>query len=197
MDRLDEVLAVALPLLRRVDELLGSEGAPPEHALWDQLRRVRLLPGDAVRAVAALRPDAFDDAVPALRADARACAEVASGLPPPGDDWSGEAADAYTDLRTRVASHLSGDEESLDERLEASADLAQALIDWMAQARAAVATALAEVLASSEALSLTTSSDPPAAAEVATHVLRVVADAYAEADDLLEGSANLEVAIPM
>jgi hypothetical protein len=155
---------------------------------------VRLLPGDAARAVASLRPAEFDDAVSLLRADARACAEVAEGLPPPGE-WDGEAAEAYADLRGQVADRLSGDGESLDERLEASADLAQALVDWMARARADLAYALAGVLTSTDAL--TVGDDPGAAAGVAAAVLRTIAESYVEADDLLQGSAEIAEAIAM
>jgi hypothetical protein len=207
MDRLDEVLAVAAPLLSRVDDLLDKAGAPVDHEVWRELRRVRLLPGDAVRAVAALRPGAFDDAVPSLRADARACSAVAAGLPPPGE-WGGEAAEAYAEVRGRMAERLSGgDDESLDERLEASADLAQALIDWMVRARADLAVALARVLASGEAVLLSASEvdvggasggdEALAAAGVAAFLLRAIAGSYADADDLLQGSAELAEAVPM
>jgi hypothetical protein len=196
MDRLDSVLAVAAPLLERVDQLLREWGAPADHDVWREVRRVRLLPGDAARAVAALRPGEFDGAVGLLRADARACSEVAADLPAPGE-WSGDAAEAYAELRGRVAARLSGDGESLDERLEASADLAEALIDWMAKARADLADALATVLGSEEALLLATDDEPEAAARAGAHVLRAIVDSYAEADDLLQASADLAEAIPM
>ena len=195
-DRLDEVLGVAARLLAQVDAVLGGQGAPADHEVWRQLRRVRLLPGDAARAVASLRPAEFDDAVDVLRADARACVEVAQELPAPGG-WDGEAAEAYGELRERVADRLSGNGESLDERLEASADLAEALIDWMERARAELALTLAGVLASGDALALKAEDDPLAAAAVAAQVLRTIADCYAEADDLLQGSAELAAAIPM
>jgi len=201
MDRLDEVLAEAGPLLRRVDAVLTTAGAPVEHAVWAELRRVRLLPGDAAGAVAALRPSSFADAVPELRAGARACVEAAAALPEPGD-WTGEAAEAYDDLRRRAAGDLSGGDESLDERLEATADLAQALADWMVATRDGLAVALAEVLASGEAVSLGADTYPPlpaesaAAADVAAHVLRTIADDYAEAADLLYGSHDLAEALP-
>jgi hypothetical protein len=206
MDRLDQVLATAGPLLRRVDDLLGTAGAPADHPVWGELRRVRLLPGAAARAVASLRPSAFDDAVPELRADARACVDAAAGLPPPGD-WSGEAAEAYDDVRRRAAAELSGGEESLDERLEATADLAQALTDWMGETRSALAAALAAILASGEALTLSAHRAEPtpapaaaetsAAADVAELILRTIADHYAEAFDLLRASRNLATPTPM
>lgn len=203
MDRLDEVAAAAAPLLRRVGDVLTAGGAPEGHEVWDELRRVRLLPADAVRAVAALRPSAFDDAVTELRSGARACAETAAELPPPGG-WTGEAAEAYDDLRARAATHLSGGGESLDERLEATADLAQALTDWMAQTRSRLAAALAGVLLSGEALTLSAPPGAPpavaeieAAAQVAARLLREIADSYAEPADLLHGSADLATAVPM
>jgi hypothetical protein len=195
-DRLDEVLGVAAPLLAQVDAALADQGAPADHEVWRQLRRVRLLPGDAARAVASLRPAEFDDAVDLLRADARACAELAQELPAPGA-WDGEAAEAYVELRARVADRLSGDGESLDERLEASADLAEALIDWMQRARAELALALAGVLSSGDAVTLRAGDDPLAAAAMAAMVLRTIAESYAEADDLLQGSAELAATIPM
>ncbi len=203
MDRLDEVLDAASPLLRQVDEVLRAAGAPAGHGLWAELRRVRLLPGDAARAVAALTPSAFADAVPELRGDARACAEAAATLPDPGE-WTGEAADAYDEFRRRTAAQLSGGADSLDERLEATADLAQALTDWMARTRAGLAATLAVILGSREALTL---SEPPpvppetahvlAAADVAARVLRAIANSYDEGADLLHGSAALATPMPI
>jgi hypothetical protein len=201
MDRLDALLDTVGPLLRRVDEVLSSGGAPPEHEVWAELRRVRLLPWDAVLAVAALRPGDLDEASRELRADARSCAGVADSLPSPGV-WSGDAADAYDQARKRAADHLSGGLGSLDERLEATADLADALIDWMARMRGDLATTLAEVLSSAEGLSLSfrIDADPPsardvlAAADVAVNILRTTADGYEVADDLLQASARLTMA---
>jgi hypothetical protein len=201
MDRLDELLTTAEPLLRRVDELLSTAGAPAEHVVWHELRRVRLLPGAAAHAVAALHPSVFDEAVPALRAGARACVATAADLPDPGD-WTGAAADAYDEVRHRAATQLSGGDESLDERLEATADLAQALSDWMAQTRAQLAAALATVVSSAEALTLSAAHRPPtttevtAAAGVAAHLLRTIADDYADAEDLMRASRDLATAVP-
>ncbi|GAA0521113.1 hypothetical protein Ade02nite_64810 [Paractinoplanes deccanensis] len=205
MDHLDQVLDAATPLLRRAEEVIDEAGAPAGHALWQQLRRVRLLPADAAHAVAALDPAALADAVPELRAAARSCVATAAGLPPPGGDWQGEAADTYDDLRRRVSGHLAGADDSLDERLEATADLAAALHDWMVRARESLAAALAEVLTSAEGLTLQTSSGahPPdaasieAAAAVTTHVLRAIADHYIEAEELMRESRPLTDPIPV
>jgi hypothetical protein len=202
MDRLDETLAACVPLLERVDDLLEVAGAPGGHEVWSELRRVRLLPGEAARVVAELRPAAFDDAVARLRSEARACAAAATDLLPPGD-WTGDAADAYETARRQVAGRLSGDDESLEERLEATADLAQAFTDWMTKTRLDLAAALAGVLSSGEALTLAaglgsppTEAETDAAAAVATHVLRTIADSYADAEDLLQGSTDLAEPVP-
>lgn len=203
MDRLDDLLDTARPMLDRVDQMLSVVGAPGEHRVWAQLRRVRLLPGDAARAVAALRPVALGRAGPEIRAEAGVCVEVAAGLPPP-EEWSGEAAEAYDDARHRMSAQLSGDEESLDERMEATADLAEALHEWMQQTRDELARALAEALGSKEAAALTVAAGMPpseadilGAADIAASLLRVVADSYDYADELIRGSADLTVALPM
>ena len=198
MDRLHRLLATAGPLLRRVDEILGAVGAPPDHRVWSELRRVRLLPGDAARAVAALRPEELGEAAPELRADARAYAVLAGSLPPPGE-WTGVAADAYDMARKRAATHLSGGPDSLDERLQASADLADDLMAWMRSARDSLAETLVEVLSSSEAVILAETDvdlaaagrEQRAAAEVAARVLRAVADGCEVGADLLRRSDRL------
>lgn len=197
MDRLDELLTTAGPLLRRVDAMVARGGAPPDDEVWTQLRRVRLLPGDAARAVAALRPADLEDAAPELRADARAYAVLAGSLPGPGE-WSGTAAEAYDGARTRAATHLSGGPRSLDDRLQASADLAESMIEWMRYAREALAAVLTDVLSSLEAvvlagdkLDVSTPRQLAAAATVAERVLRAVADAYDRGADLLQASAEL------
>ncbi|MGK5680394.1 hypothetical protein [Actinoplanes sp. URMC 104] len=203
MDRLDELLDAAAPLLRRAEDVLDSAGAPPGHPLWDDLRRVRLMPADAARAVAELRPSALAGAAPELRAGARVCAEVAGSLPPP-DDWEGEAADAYEDLRRRTIRQLSGDHDSLEERFEATADLAAALHEWMTRTREGLASVLADVLTSAEAVTLTapaafppTADEVQAAADLAVYVLHAIAVDYAEAEDLLLGSQRLATPLPL
>ena len=198
MDQLDLALQTAGPLLRRVDQVISTVGAAPDHRLWGELRRVRLLPGDAVRAVAALRPAELAEAAPELRADARAYAGIAASLPGPGG-WTGEAAESYQAARRRAADFLSGAPDSLDERLEATADLAEALLSWMSETREEVGAALALALGSTEALQL--ASDAPldpaanqaaaAAADVGANLLRTIANSYDLATDLLEGSADL------
>lgn len=199
MDQLDQVLDTATPLLRRAEGVIDVAGAPAGHPLWDHLRRVRLMPADAAQAVAGLRPSALADAAAELRAGARVSIEVAAALPGPGD-WEGDAADAYDDQRHRVAVDLSGTAESMEERFEATADLAAALQDWMTRTRRNLATALAEILTSAEAVTLAAPATYPpsvaearAAADLAAHVLKGVAIDYAEAEDLLDGSRELAV----
>ncbi|WP_127500098.1 hypothetical protein [Actinoplanes solisilvae] len=203
MDRLDQVLDAAIPLLRRAESVLDEAGAPSGHPVWEELRRVRLLPADAAHAVAGLRPSALAEAVPDLRAGARVCAGAASTLPPPGE-WEGEAAEAYDDLRRRAVTHLSGDGDGLDERFEATADLAAALHDWMVSTRDNLAAVLAGVLTSAEAVTLgAPASFPPrpaeirAAADLAAYVLSAVAADYSEAEELLRGSQDLAVPVPL
>ena len=201
MDQLDLALQSAGPLLRRVDQVIATVGAAPDHRLWAELRRVRLLPGDAVRAVAALRPAELAEAAPELRADARAYAGLAESLPRPSG-WSGDAADSYEAARRRTAGLLSGAPDSLDERLEATADLAEALLSWMSQTRDGLGAVLAQALGSTEALQLADDAplDPAAnqattaAAEVGAILLRTIADSYDLATDLLTGSAELATA---
>ncbi|GAA2566499.1 hypothetical protein GCM10010435_44730 [Winogradskya consettensis] len=190
MDRLDRILDTAGPLLRKVDAALGDAGAPAEHAVWGALRRVRLLPGDAVRAVAALRPSDLAEASPELLATAGSCATLASELPPPGD-WSGTAADAYDRARLHVAEQLSTGPDSLGSSLHATADLADNLIAWMQTSRDAVADALAEALVSTEAVALLTDNVDSAAPDLAVLLLQAVADAYDRGTDLLHRSAEL------
>ncbi|BFU47421.1 hypothetical protein [Krasilnikovia sp. MM14-A1004] len=198
MDRLGQLVDASAPLLRRVDEVLSAAGAPPGHPVWPELRRVRLLPGDAVRAVSALRPTELADAARELHADAHTYADVAESLPPPGA-WSGDAAGAYDDARRRAATHLSGAPDSLDLRLAATAGLADGLAEWMEQTRADLAGALAESLGSTAAVTLATAGpiDPAdcpqvlAAAEIGQRLLRTIRERYDVVADLLHGTAEL------
>jgi hypothetical protein len=196
MDQLDQLLVTTTPLLSRVDEALSGVGAPGGHDVWRELRRVRLLPGDAARVVAALHPAAMLDAIPELRADARTYADLADALPPAGG-WSGEAAEAYEKARRGAAEHLNGGPDSLGHRMEATADLADALTGWMLRARADLAATLAEVMISTEAITLLAADHPSsdraaAAAAIGARLLQTVADSYDAAEDLLAGATDLQ-----
>lgn len=201
MDRLDQLLTVADPLLSRVDDVLSTVGAPGGHAVWTELRRVRLLPGDAARAVAGLRSAAILDTIPELRADARAYAALADALPLVGE-WSGEAADAYEQSRRRTAERLHGGPDNLSRRMDATADLAAALTDWMLDARGDLAESLAEVCGTTEALTLLGGTHPPereasAAAAIGAVLLRTVAETYERAEDLLDEFKLLQNPLPV
>ena len=195
MDRLDHLLDAAGPLLHRIDQVLSTVGAPEGHAVWAEVRRVRLLPGDAARAVGGLYPEAILDAVPELRAEARAYADLADALPFAGT-WSGDAAEAYEQARRRTAEHLNGGPDSLSRRMTATADLADALTGWMAHARSDLATVLAEVLLTAQVVTLSTG-EPPldeqarAAADLAVPILRSVADSYDRGESLLAETTRL------
>ncbi|GAA4596316.1 ElaB/YqjD/DUF883 family membrane-anchored ribosome-binding protein [Actinoplanes octamycinicus] len=208
MDRLDHLLAATESLLSRVDEVLATVGAPAGHDVWPELRRVRLLPGDAVRAVAALHPAAVAEAVPELRAQARACAATADALPL-ATDWSGAAAESYEAARRRTAEQLNAGPDSLSRRMTATADLADAVADWMTRTRHALATCLAGVLTSAPALTvgpahlgaatetstqsgLPTPDESRAAADIAARLLATIASAYDQAEDLLTEAAPLK-----
>lgn len=198
-DRLDELVEAAGPLLDRADSVLSVVGAAEGHRVWSELRRVRLLPGDAVRAVCDLRPDAVLESVPELRDYTRAYADLADALPV-ADTWSGEAAEAYEQARRRAAVHLNGGPDSLGHRMGATADLGDALAEWMRRTRGDLAMALAEVLGSAEAVTLSAGELPPdeeasAAAEVAALLLRTVADNYDRGEQLLDESAALQNAL--
>ena len=195
MDRLDHLLDTASPLLDLIDRVLSTVGAPEGHPVWPELRRVRLLPGDAARAVGALYPEAILDAVPALRADAQAYAAVADALPLAGA-WEGEAAvevfgGSAAGLLVRVG-----------HRMAATADLADALTNWMARARGDLAAILVAVLASTEAVALATADSLPPdeearlAADLAAPVLRTVADSYDRGETLIDESVALQNALP-
>jgi hypothetical protein len=194
MDALDRIIGVAGPLLARVDEIVEYAGAPEHHPVWTELRRVRLLPGDAVDAVAALRPEAVDE--PALRSARESLAEVAAALPAAAG-WDGPAADAYRAHRDGLAAQV----DDLAARAVATAELGAEMADWMRDARRDVAAVLADVLASAASVTLPATGAGPvellppaqldAAAQVATIVLRTVGDAFAAAEPILDRSAEL------
>ena len=200
MDQLDQLLDAAAPLLSRVDEVLSTVGAPGGHEVWAELRRVRLLPGDAARAVAALRPSAILETVPELRAGARLYMSLADALPAPGA-WSGDAAEAYEQARLRAVDRLVGGPDSLANRMEATGDLADALTAWMLRIRDDLANVLADVSLTTESSILAGGVHPPgaeaaAAAAIGTLLLRTVADGYDRAEQLLSDCTDLQSPLP-
>jgi hypothetical protein len=185
MDALDRLAGPAHDLLSRVDDMLTRAGAPDDHPLWPLLRRLRVLPGDAVAAVAALRPAPLVAAGSALRTLSSQYAQ-----PPAWQGqgaWQGPAAEAFTARWTTLSAYV---EQGLAGRMADTAAYAEAVADWASRTRLAVARTLAAVMTSAEAVTLRTGAEPGqvvrAAADIASRVLGAVADAYAQADLLLE-----------
>jgi hypothetical protein len=207
MDPLDRLAGPAGDLLRRVDETLAAGGAPEGHPIWPPLRRMRALPGEAVAAVAALRPAPLADAGNAVRALIREYDDARASLDD-GGSWEGAGAEAFAAHRDALAAHLTGGPESLTGRLDTTAGYADALADRVRQSRAALARTLAEVLGSTEAVTVVAGGpdhtslpagtargdgrpvragatvDVPAA-DIGARVLATVAEVYDRAEDLL------------
>lgn len=189
MDALDHLAGPGADLLRRVDTLLGDTGAPAGHPVWPLLRRLRVLPGDALDAVLACRPAPLVAAGAATRNAKRAYDEVRVVLAGPGD-WRGPAAEAYAARRQALVSYLGDGPESLAGRMTTTAGYADAVAGWIGRTRGALARTLAEVLGSAEAVTVVTGpaggglSDAAAAAEIGARVLATVAGAYDEVEAL-------------
>ncbi|RKN48438.1 hypothetical protein [Micromonospora endolithica] len=198
MDALDRLAEPGLDLLRRVDTLLAA-GAPDGHRVWPLLRRMQVLPGEAVRGFVDLHPAPLAGAGHAVRRLVRGYDEVSATLTDPVL-WSGPAAAAYGQARTALLHHLDEGPESLVGRLESTAGYADALAAWVEGSRLALARALADVLRSAEAVAVVAatsvtvggagrgSSFTPGgveAAEIAARVLAVLCVAYDGAETLL------------
>jgi hypothetical protein len=192
MDALDRLAEPGLDLLGRVDTLLAA-GAPEGHRLWPLLRRMQVLPGDAVRGFLELHPAPLATAGHAVRRLVRGYDSAGATLADPVA-WSGAAASAYDEARTALLRHLDEGPESLVGRLESTAGYADALADWVEGSRLALARALADVLRSAEAVTVHAATRPGAdadpagvlaAAEIAVRVLAVLGVAYDGAETLL------------
>ncbi|WBB96540.1 hypothetical protein O7543_22300 [Solwaraspora sp. WMMA2080] len=211
MDVLDRVAGPARELLAGVDALLVGNGAPPGHPVWPLLRQVRALPGDAVAAFVAVRPEPLAAAGAALRPQLDGYAEAVDVLA--GRlDWSGPAAQAYDAARRTLATRLTGggdgggaaDPDSLAGRLTATAGYAEAVAGWAALSRTGLAAVLAEALGSAEAVTVRTAADAgpgwsavgqvgpsgsvaaDAAATIAAAVLTAILEITERGEDLLE-----------
>jgi hypothetical protein len=173
-DALDRLAGPAADLLDRVDTTLTRCGAPADHAIWPLLRRVGALPGEVVGAIAALRPGPLAAAGMPLRALIRRYGDAAVAGPV---GWRGAAADRFADQWTALRTHLDGDAESLTGRLAATAGYLDAVADWLAEGREALARTLASALISAEAVAVRTAAvgAPLAAADLAAYVLAAVA----------------------
>ncbi|MEH1167881.1 hypothetical protein V6V47_21090 [Micromonospora sp. CPCC 205539] len=196
MDPLDRLAEPGLNLLRRVDTLLAA-GVPEGHRVWPLLRRMQVLPGDAVRGFLDLHPAPLAGAGHAVRRLVRGYDDVSAALTDPVL-WSGPAASAYGQERATLLRHLDEGPDSLVGRLESTAGYADALADWVEGSRLALARTLADVLRSAEAVTVVattaagTSPRPGPvgpgvadAAEIAARVLAVLCVAYDGAETLL------------
>ncbi|KXK59593.1 hypothetical protein AWW66_23460 [Micromonospora rosaria] len=197
MDALDRLAEPGLDLLRRVDTLLAA-GAPEGHPVWPLLRRLQVLPGEAVRGFLDLHPAPLTTAGHAVRRLVRGYDQASATLTDPVA-WSGPAASAYGQSRAALLRHLDEGPDSLVGRLESTAGYADALADWVDGSRAALARTLAEVLGSTEAVAVVAATSPQAAerepgsgrvgaaeaAEIARRVLAVLSVAYDGAETLL------------
>ena len=190
MDELDRLTAPVRDLLGRVDVLIAAAGAPDDHPLWPALRRMRMLPGDAYAAFAALRPEPLLAAAAEVRRLTRGYDQAALDLA--GNGWDGAAGTAFADVRAALATHLEEGPESLVGRMEATAGYADALADWVESSRGALARTCAELLGSAEAVTVA-GADPSAvdrsvalaAAEIGARVLGALNVAYDGAETLL------------
>jgi hypothetical protein len=184
MDAFDRLAGPADELLSRVDAILIRSGAPGDHPLWPLQRRLRALPGDALTTVAALAPAPLSAAGSAMRALSGQYAQL-GGTPP---EWRGPAAETFNAGWASLSAHV---EHGLAGRLADTAAYAKALADWVSRTRRAVARTLAVVLGSAEAVAVAVGSGAEpvevvrAAADIAARVLGTVADAYADADQMM------------
>ncbi|GAB2929435.1 hypothetical protein GCM10027280_16190 [Micromonospora polyrhachis] len=195
MDLLDHLAEPASDLLARVDRTLTLGGVPAGHPIAPLLRRLRALPGAAAGAIIALQPAPLAAAGQMLRELTRVYDQPQAALAATGT-WQGSAADAFDIQRAALAEHLTGGTESLLGRLTATADHADALVEWATRSRAELASTLVAALGSAEAVTLVTGvgaedsapGDPGAvraAAAVGARTLSTVADAYEQAETLL------------
>ncbi|MCG5472963.1 hypothetical protein LADH09A_000844 [Micromonospora sp. LAH09] len=196
MDALDRLAEPGLDLLRRVDALIAA-GVPEGHRVWPLLRRMQVLPGDAVRGFLDLHPAPLAGAGHAVRRLVRGYDDVSAALTD-AVLWSGPAATAYGQQRAALLRHLDEGPDSLVGRLESTAGYADALADWVEGSRLALARTLADVLRSAEAVAVVAAtaagvSTRPGpigpgvadAAEIAARVLAVLCVAYDGAETLL------------
>jgi hypothetical protein len=202
-DLLDRIEPVARPLLSRVDAALIAHGAPAGHPIWDLLRRLGGTPGDAVAFVAGLDPTPLRSAGREVteQISRYAAAPIPSRIP-----WSGASGEAYAPVAAALEAHLGspeGDEaQTMTGQLRATASYVDDVAAWVGTARASMAAALADVLGSSQALSVRTTSALAgdlsqlagrvpaevvvAAADIGAHLLAAAEQAHAAGHRLLQ-----------
>jgi hypothetical protein len=212
MDALDNLVTPASDLLGRVDDLLVRAGAPGDHPIWPLLRRLGVLPGEAVGALVALSPAPLAAAASALR-DLMGEYDEAYAVLARGGSWEGAGAEAFAAHRGALASQIAGGADNLSARLAATAAYADATASWIADARSSLAAALADVLASAEAVAVVAGgglaaeaetmrpagvspASATAAARIGARILSAVLDAYEAAELLLHRSAPTLAEVP-
>ena len=187
MDALAQLAPVAAPLLRDVDQALLTLGAPPAHPVWRVLGRVGASPADVVAFVADLEPARLRAAATALREQAAAYEQTSI---PSDAPWEGETARFYTTAAAAARDHLAGESASLTTRLRRQASYVERFAEWQQALRDALARALAQVMTSSQAVTLRSRAVRPgeidgfattvqAAADIAVVLLGVAEDAAA------------------
>jgi hypothetical protein len=188
MDALARLEPVAQPLLAAVDRLLGTLGAPADHAVWGHLRAVGATPADAVAFFVRLHPAPLRTAAAGLRGLERTYAAIDV---PVKVGWRGAAGEEYAAYAAALADHLNG-----DDSLAATAARAGSYVDevgeWQQRSRDRMARALAEILVSAQAVTITAqprggevSLDAViAAADIGAYLLNVAASAIGDGHDL-------------
>ncbi|MEJ3749739.1 hypothetical protein WEI85_41590 [Actinomycetes bacterium KLBMP 9797] len=183
MDALDQLAAPAAGLLDRVDAVLAAAGAPADHPVWPLLRRLGVLPSDALGTIMSLRP-----APPAAVGPVReliGAYEAARAAVSEGGSWEGAAAQVFAAHRGALSDHLVG----LTGRTATLEAYGEAVADWVRQTRVELAGELATILRSAEAVTVVTEpggpAAPAAAAGIAARVLDVVDEAYDRAESLM------------
>lgn len=189
MDVLDHLAEPAVALSGRVDDVLAAVGAPGGHRIWPLLRRLRVLPGDAVQAVLALRPAPLRAAGDVTR-QVRWAYDEASAILADGGSWQGPAAEAFGAHRGALGGHLADGADSLTARVDATVAYAEAVAEWIVHTRSTLARTLADVLGSAEAVTVVTARSDGgvpvevAAAEIGARVLGTVVEACDRAEAL-------------
>lgn len=179
MDALDQLAPAAAGLLDRVDGVLAHAGAPADHRIWPLLRRVGALPGAALTAVLSLRP-----ARPSFHSLLEEYADARTAISVRGS-WEGAGAEVFATHQAALSGHLDG----LTAKLSATEAYGEAVAGWVRESRGAVAAALVPLLASAEAVTVSTAPVGPesaiAAAEIAAEVLAAVDEAYDRLEALM------------
>ena len=159
-ESLDTMAPVARDLLHRVDLTLTQLGAPPDHPVLSLLRRLRVLPGQALDFALSASPQALVDAAAQLR-QIRASydSEVATPLDRVMAElgWSSAGQAAFTARWRSLMDHLAGQEggrDSMAGRLLETAAYAESVAGWFSHLRYAICEALIPALSSEEAVVL-------------------------------------------